>query len=195
MFRQKKRDSTGDCNLYASTTRERESGKKINRSPLTFALAPFPGFSRPQKTTPPAPGTESLHQQQRTGPLPLPLLPRPRSLNAAAQHKARRTNTGERNKQNKWFYPSNVRRGEWGLGTNNQHRNRSATCRNVRPTGILFAQGKKGVIFFGVDRPQQVVPSGKKKLKKTPGRECLPSGCWCSSSRRAMHHPPRPAVY
>lgn len=102
---------------------------------------------------------------------PVPLLPRPRSLHAAAQRKARRTNAGERrNNQNKWFYPSNVRRGEWGLGTNNQHRNRNATCRNVRPTGILFAQGKKGVIFFGVDRPQQVVPSGKKTKENTGAR-------------------------
>lgn len=56
-----------------------------------------------------------------------------------------------------------------------------------------FSPREKKALFFLGWIGRNKLCRREKKLKKTQGRECLPSGlsgCWCSSSRRAMHHPP-----
>jgi len=126
-----------DCNnLYASTTNQGERQSNKNRKKSIKALSPlrppapfpaaFPGFLRPEATA--RPRNRSLHStSSRDRHYHYPCSP---SLQSA-RHKARRTQVSETERSN-WSYPLNVRSGQWG--TNNQHRGRSATWRNVRHT-------------------------------------------------------------
>ena len=155
MFRQKgepKRE-TVTCTqaqpIRENANRTRTGKKSIKalsplRPPAPFPAA-FPGFLRPEATA--CPRNRSHHStSSRDRHYHYPCSPSLQSARGRARHKARRTQPVNETERSNWSYPLNVGSGGPIINIGN----RSATWRNVRRSGILFAQKRKGVIFWWI---------------------------------------------